>query len=328
MSHSVRQPIAKLESAMRLEQTFLISQPQLRTTSRGDYYIAAFLSDATGKLNGRMWQASPELFASLPEEGFVVVKGRTEMYQENLQLVIESIRPVDPSEVEFADFLPTTRNDISKMFSEMVECLRKVENPHLLLLIKHFLEDRELMDQFRRAPAAIGLHHAYIGGLLEHTLSLLQLALRILPHYPDLDKDLVLTGLFLHDIGKTSELEYNVSFKYSDEGQLTGHIVMGIVLTEQKIAVLEAAGHQFPKLLKDSLLHIIASHHGQLEFGSPITPRTPEAFAVHHIDNLDSKVNLTLSMIAADVGKSDWTNYIRAIEAPLFKVRPGQKTDR
>ncbi len=324
MSNSPRLPIAEMTSAVRLEQTFLISQPQLRTTSQGDYYIAAYLSDATGKLNGRMWQASPEIFAKLPEEGFVMVKGRTEMYQDNLQLVIDAIRPVDAGEVDFVDFLPATNKNVDQMFTDVVECLRHIKNPWLRLLVKAFLEDRELMDRFRRAPAAIGLHHAYLGGLLEHTLSLLQLGDRVLPHYPELDADLIRTGLFLHDIGKIHELEYEVSFKYSDEGQLIGHIVKGILLIEEKMKGISVEGKSFPSPLRETLLHVVAAHHGQLDFGSPVTPRTPEAFAVHYLDNLDSKINLTLSAIAADVGKADWTGYIRALEAPLYKVRPPQ----
>lgn len=326
MAETTRTPVAKLTSAMRIEQVFVISQPQLRTTTRGDFYIAAFLSDATGKLNGRMWQASQDIYAKLPHEGFVMVKGRTELYQENMQLVIEAIRPVDNDQVDFADFLPTTDQNIEEMFGRVVHVLRQIENPHLQRLAKACIEDADLMAKFKKSPAASTLHHAYIGGLLEHTLSVMELGQRILPHYPQLDGDLVLMALFLHDMGKTSELEYDISFKYSDEGGLIGHIVTGIMMIEEKIKQLNAAGGDpFPKLLRDCLLHIIAAHHGQLDFGSPITPRIPEAFAVHYIDNLDSKVNMTLAMIKEDTGKSNWTNYIRALEAPLYKLRTTEK---
>jgi len=320
MTEQSRQLISNLSPAENIEQILLISQPQLRTTSRGDYYIAAFLSDRSGKLNGRMWQASEAIYKSLPSEGFVWVKGRTEMYQNSLQMVIDAIRPVDISEVQLDEFMPSTKNDVTEMWNRVLKVLDTVKNPHLKSLIRAFLDDKDLMQKFRIAPAAIVLHHAYIGGLLEHTLSLLELAQRVMPHYPQLDSDLVLTGLFLHDIGKTTELDYNISFKYSDQGRLIGHIVKGSLLVEEKIRQLNASAEKpFPKVLADCLLHIIVSHHGTREFGCPVLPSTPEAFAVHHLDNLDSKVALTLGEIEKDTTNTNWTNYVKSIEAPVFK---------
>ena len=321
MTEQERRLISNLAPAETIEQIFLISQPQLRTTSKGDYYIAAFLSDRTGRLNGRMWSASEAIYNSLPSEGFVKVRGRTEMYQNSMQLVIDAIRPVEITEVQLDEFMPSTENDVTEMWNRVLKVLDTVKNPHLKNLIKAFLDDKELMQMFRIAPAAIVLHHAYIGGLLEHTLSLLELAQRILPHYPELDADLIVIGLFLHDIGKTSELDYNISFKYSDQGRLIGHIVKGSLLTEEKIRQLnESADKQFPRVLADCLLHIIVSHHGIREFGCPVLPSTPEAFAVHYMDNLDSKIALTLGEIKKDTTNTNWTNYVRSIEAPIFKI--------
>ena len=197
-----------------------------------------------------------------------------------------------------------------------------IKNPHLANLCQAFLDDEKLMQQFRTAPAAMALHHAYLGGLLEHTLSLLQLGQRVLPHYPDLDADLVITGLFLHDMGKTTELNYDISFKYSDQGRLLGHIVQGSLLLQQKIDQLNTTDQSFPVVLQNSLAHIIVSHHGIREFGCPVLPATPEAFAVHHLDNLDSKIALVFSEINKCANQTDWTNYIRAIEAPIYKRRP------
>ena len=322
MVQSARRKVSELAPAERIEQVFLISQPQLRTTSRGDYYIAAYLSDCTGRLNGRMWQASEVIYQSLPSEGFVWVKGRTETYQGAMQLVIEALRPVDASQVDLEDFLPRTTRDIAEMFTAVRRVLEGVRNEHLAALVQAFLDDEKLMALFQQAPAAITLHHAYLGGLLEHTLSVLELAQRVLGQYPKLDADLVLTGMFLHDIGKTSELDYDISFKYSDEGRLLGHLVKGAMLIEEKVRQLDQAGGvPFPRLLRDCLIHIVLSHHGTREFGSPVLPTTPEAYAVHYLDNLDSKVNLTLSEIEKDLNNTNWTNYIRALEAPLFKVR-------
>ncbi len=322
MVQSPRRKVNELAAAERIEQVFLVSQPQLRTTSRGDYYIAAFLSDSTGRLNGRMWQASEVIYKSLPSEGFVHVKGRTETYQGALQLVIEAIRPVDATQVDLEDFLPKTPRDIPQMFAAVQQVLETVRNQHLARLIQAFLNDKPLMASFQLAPAAISLHHAYLGGLLEHTLSVLELAQRALPQYPKLDADLVLTGLFLHDIGKTSELDYDISFKYSDEGRLLGHLVKGAMLIEDKVRHLnQTTPEPFPTLLRNCLIHIILSHHGTREFGCPVLPTTPEAYAVHHLDNLDSKINLTLSEIDKDANNTNWTNYVRALEAPLLKLR-------
>lgn len=320
MTTQPRRLICELTPAETVQQIFMISQPQLRTTSRGDNYIAAFLSDRTGRINSRMWQASEATYKSLPPEGFVLVKGRVENYQNALQLVIDAIRPVEIEEVQLDEFLPSTDKDINQMFNSVLKVLEDVKNPHLMSLIRVFFGDKQLMTLFRTAPAAIQLHHAYIGGLLEHTLSLLQLGQRTLPQYPQLDSDLVLTGLFLHDIGKTYELDYDISFKYSDQGRLMGHLVKGALMVEEKIAQLDADNETpFPRKLADCLVHLIVSHHGIREYGCPVLPSTPEAFAVHFLDNLDSKIALTLAEIKKDTTNTNWTNYIRAIEAPIFK---------
>ena len=326
MADQERRWVEQITPSDRVDQVFLISQPQLRTTTKGDFYIAAYLSDRTGKINGRMWQASEAIFNSLPTEGFVRVKGNAELYQNTPQMVINAMTPVDIDQVQLEDFLPRTKKNVDEMFTRVSEILQEVKNEHLRNLAQAFLGDNRLMDLFKKAPAAAVLHHAYLGGLLEHTLSLLELGLRVLPNYPDLDPDLVMMGLFLHDMGKTKELHCDISFRYSDQGQLLGHIVQGIVMIEAKIQKLEQENQKtFPKNLKDSLLHIIASHHGTREFGSPIVPATPEAFAVHHMDNLDSKIALALANIEKDKGPSRWTPYIRAIETPLYKVRPNHQ---
>ena len=329
MANQERRWVKDITPPERVDQVFLISQPQLRTTTRGDFYIAAYLSDRSGKINGRMWQASEAIFNSLPTDGFVRVRGNAELYQNSVQMVINSLQSIDASEVQLEDFLPRTKRDIDEMFARVTEILQEVKNEHLQNLAQAFLGDNRLMDLFKKSPAAAVLHHAYLGGLLEHTLSLMELGRRALPNYPDLDGDLVIMGLFLHDMGKTKELSCEISFKYSDQGQLLGHIVQGILMIEAKIQKLEQENQKtFPKVLKDSLLHIIASHHGTREFGSPTMPATPEAFAVHHMDNLDSKVNLALANIEKDNGPGRWTPYVRAIEMPLYKIRPQQTEEK
>lgn len=317
-----RRLVAQLTPGERIDQIFMISQPQLRTTNRSELYIAAFLSDRTGKVNGRMWQASETIYNTLPVEGFVMVRGRTENYQGALQIVVEILRPVDIKDVNLEDFMPATEKNVDEMFARVREIVGTIKNPHLVRLTQAFLADEPLMQRFRTAPAAIALHHAYIGGLLEHTLALLELGRSILPLYPELNADLVLAGLFLHDIGKTTELEFDISFRYSDQGHLIGHLVKGVILIEEKVCALNAAGGApFPRPLCDCLLHLIVSHHGTREFGCPVLPATPEAFLIHHLDNLDSKVNLTLNEIKKDGNVSHWTNFIKALESPLYKIR-------
>jgi 3'-5' exoribonuclease len=322
MTIAARIPIAELTPGIRLEQVFVVSQPQLRTTTRGDHYIAAFLSDRTGKLNSRMWQASPELYEGLPQEGLMLVRGRTETYQGALQMVVDAFLPVEAGELDYTDFLPQTRCDIDVMFTRLTEILGTIEDPDLGALVQAFLADGDLVALLRQAPAAAALHHAWIGGLLEHTLSVLEVACSVLPHYPQLDRDLVLAGVFLHDIGKTTELEYDVSFRYSDQGRLLSHVVKGALLIQEKVTELEMrTGVSFPVGKRDCLTHIILSHHGTREFGAPVLPATPEAFFVHCLDNLDSKIALTLAEIGKDLSPSAWTSYIRAIEGPLYKMR-------
>lgn len=315
--------VEALTPAQRIEQVFMISQPQLRTTSRGDYYVAAFLSDRTGKLNGRMWQASEMIFQSLPTEGYVWVKGRTENYQDSLQLVIDAIRPVEPDEVDPEEFIPCVNADRAAMFARVRDILDTIETPALRRLVDAFLSDEELMDLFCKAPAAIVMHHAYLGGLLQHTLGMLETGARIAPLYSGLNVDLVLVCLFLHDIGKTRELAYDVSFHYTDQGQLLGHLYQGTRMIEEKIQQLNTQDDEpFPQDLANCLLHVIVAHHGQREYGCPVLPATPEAFFVHYLDNLDAKMNLCFGEMGKAEKDAPWTNYVKSIETRLYCNRP------
>lgn len=314
--------IADLQAGARIEdEVFLIRSKDLRTTTQGGLYIHAVLVDRTGQLVARLWQATEEIFQSMPAGGFLRLKGRTENYKGNLQFIIDSVRPAEPGSYELGDFLPTTQRDIDEMWNRLVEILRGIKHPELAALIDEFLADSELMDCFRRAPAAMAMHHAYIGGLLEHTLNLLEMAVRIIPLYPKLSLDLILVGLFLHDIGKAEEFVYEANIAYSDDGQLLGHIVKAATWIEEKTrAVAARTGKPFPDQLRWVLQHIVLSHHGRYEFGSPKLPAFPEAIAIHHLDNLDAKVYLYLSEIENDRdAESHWTNYNRSLETKIYK---------
>ena len=303
------------------DQVFLIAQKDLRTTNNGSLYIHCVLADKGGQILGRIWQASEAMYQQMPEGGFLRFKGRVESYKGSLQFIIDGVRPVDPDSVELAEFVPATSEDVDEMFDRVKEILRQIKHPDLLLLIKQFVTDDAMMAQFRKSPAAIMMHHAYVGGLLEHTRNLMELALLIMPRYPKLSQDLVLAGVFLHDIGKTAELRCETSFEYTTEGQLVGHIVQATVWIEEKAKAVEAeTGKPFPADVKTTLQHMILSHHGTHEFGSPKLPAMPEAIVLHHLDNIDAKINMYMGKIEDDADpNSDWTEYLRGAGTKVYK---------
>lgn len=309
------------------DQVFMLTQKDLRLTSGGAHYIHAVLADRTGQLPGRLWQASPEIYQTLPQEGFVRVRGRTENYKGAMQFIIEGIRPTDIKPEELEDFLPQTTKDIETMFARVLEILRSIKDRRLLFLVKEFVDDKVLMDRFKRAPAAMQMHHAYIGGLLEHTLNLMELALRIGPYYAQLNLDLLVLGAFLHDLGKTQELRWDGAFKYTDAGQLVGHLVQATMMVAEKAKAAEKqlGGKPFPDRLLRVVQHLILSHHGDYAFGSPRLPMTTEALALHYIDNLDAKMEQArIEMAGADDTDPDanWTGYVKSLDRKLFKADP------
>jgi len=321
-----RRYIAHLEPGERIEdQVFLIKQKDLRTTTNGGLYIHAVLTDRTGQIPSRMWQASQKVFEFMPQGGFMRFTGRCENYKGNLQFIIDGLREAEAGSFDVADFLPVTPHDIDKMFQRVCQIMRReLKHPDLRELAEEFLSDEEMMTRFRRAPAAVQLHHAYVGGLLEHTLSLLEVGLKVIPLYPRLSLDLVLIGLFLHDMGKTTELGYDTHFHYSDEGQLLGHVPIAVAWIDERIRRIETRrARPFPDDLRWALQHIIVSHHGQYEFGAVKLPAMPEAVAVHYLDNLDAKIHIFLSEIENDRDPEDhWTNYQPSLGTRIFKVDP------
>lgn len=303
------------------DQAFLIASKDLRTTSQGSLYIHAVLADRSGQVPARMWQATQGLFDAMPEGGFIRLRGRAENYKGKLQFIIDAVRPVDTKDVNLEEFLPRTDKDVEAMWARVLEIMRNVKNEHLLALVAAFVHDEKLVEAFKRAPAATQLHHAYLGGLLEHTLSVLELAMVVVPHYPDLSQDLVLTGILLHDLGKTTELSYETNFGYTDEGQLIGHLVQAAVWIDRNAEAAEAkTGKPFPRDLKAVLQHIILSHHGTHEFGSPKLPAVPEAVLIHHLDNIDAKMNYMFRLIRSDLDdNSDWTQFNRSLSTKVYK---------
>ena len=313
--------VSDLAPGMSLDQIFAVQDKDLRKTKKGDFYISANLGDRTGSVIARMWQANEAVFNGIPSEGLLHVKGRVEEYRGNLQIVIDACKPVSLEGIDVSDFMPTTPYDVDEMYAEILEILRSVKETHLKLLIKRFIEDKRMMAAFKMAPAAVQMHHAYTGGLCEHTLGVMRSASALLPLYPNLNGDLVLMGAFLHDIAKLAELHGGMGIHYSDRGQLVGHLVMACIWIEDKAReVAEELGEPFPQKLLNILEHLVLSHHGVYEYGSPKLPAIPEAFFIHYLDNLDAKMWMTTRAIDEDKDEdSHWTTYIRTLETRLYK---------
>jgi 3'-5' exoribonuclease len=313
--------INEIEPGETINDIYMVREPILRSTTRGDLYIAMFVSDRTGQLNGRMWQATEVVYKALPKPGFVRIDGRSELYQNNLQIVVNNASVVDADKVRLEDFLARTQNDTGQMFEEVKSIVAQIENPQLKALTGEFLADGTLMEKFCSAPGGTSLHHNYLGGLLEHTHNMLRVAAAILPLYPNVQPDLVLAGVFLHDIGKTEELSYDMAFSYTDSGQLMGHIAQSLLMIQRKADALAANDTPIDKEVFDAVSHIILSHHGEYEFGSPRLPATPEAFMVYYIDDLDAKVNQVTSAIEDEPGDSNWTGWKKALQTRLYRKR-------
>jgi len=313
--------INEIKPGEAINNVYVVKDPILRSTTKGDPYIAMYLCDCSGQLNARMWQASEEVYNSLPKPGFVRIQGKSELYQNNLQIIVNNISVVDSSQVALDDFLAKTTKDTEKMFDEIKKIMGQIKNPQLKTLVTEFLNDADLMENFCNVPAATKMHHNYLGGLLEHTHSMLKVALAILPLYPKVQADLVLAGVFLHDIGKTEEISYDMAFSYTDSGQLIGHIAKSLLMINKKADNLSAKGAPINQTIMDALGHIILSHHGQYEFGSPKLPATPEAFMVNYIDDLDAKINQVTSAIDNEQSDSNWTGWQKALETRLYRKR-------
>lgn len=314
--------------AQLVEGVFAIQNCQLGQTKAGKPYIKCLIADRTGRKPGRMWNATEELFRELPTDGFVYLEGETQAYQGELQIIVRNLRPHEPTDQELHDLLPTTEHDIDKMFAEVVSHLQSLENPAISTLVDRYLEDGQLMESFCQAPAAMTLHHAFLGGLLEHTVSVMRVADQLLPLYPQLNRDLVMMGLFIHDLGKCSELTWRRGLGYSTDGHLVGHIARGLLWLEDKARACAEMGTPVPEPILRVLHHMILSHHGQPEFGALKVPATPEAMFVSLIDNLDAKMQMAIAATRAEVGEGeqnlggDFTEKLWALGTRLYRPDP------
>jgi len=316
-----RRFVRDLAEGESIDELFLVMEKQVRSNRQGQPYLLLELRDKSGQIGARLWNINEDQSRSCDSGHLVRVRGKVQSFQGAPQIILSHVEDAGSEGIDLTEYLPQAVRNPQEMLQRLRSILLSRSNPHLKALAECFLIDDELMTRYATAPAGVRVHHAYQGGLLEHVLTIMEVATRIEALYPNLDFDLLLLGIFLHDIGKIAELSYHRSFGYTDEGQLVGHLVQGVELLNAKVAqTAELTGEPFPDELCLRLKHMIVSHHGPPEFGSPKPPMTPEAVALHHLDNLDAKVNAFLQQIEGDRSPdSAWTAYDPTLGHRLFK---------
>jgi 3'-5' exoribonuclease len=294
---------------------FVVVSKQIKPKKTGEPYLALTLGDRSGQLEAKMWDNVEEALNAFEQDDFVKIKGLVNKYKNRFQLTIHKLRKLGETEIDFSDYLPKTTRNIDELWQTLAEFVASFQNPHLKALVQAFMSDPEIAAAYRNAPAAKTLHHAYIGGLLDHVVSLCSSCYLVCQNYPQVNRDLLLTGVFLHDIGKIHELAYNRSFSYTTRGQLLGHMIIELEMLQAKLALLP----DFPPELKTLLEHLIISHHGEYEFGSPKLPMFPEALLLHYMDDLDSKMEAMRAHFEREADlESPWTSYNASLGRPLL----------
>jgi 3'-5' exoribonuclease len=298
-----------------ITSSFVVASKQVKPKKNGESYLALVLADRSGQIEAKMWDNVDQFIDVFEQDDFLKVKGLINKYKNRFQLTLHKLRRLEDAEIDYSDYLPKTSKDIGELWRTLSEFVAGFKNPDLKALVESFMADAELAERFRNAPAAKTLHHAYIGGLLDHVVSLFRSCDLMCKNYPQVNRDLLLTGAFLHDIGKTQELTYNRAFGYTTRGQLLGHMVIELEMLQAKIAKLA----DFPPDLKTLLEHLIISHHGQYEFGSPKLPMFPEALMLHYLDDLDSKMEAMRTHFEREAEiEGPWTSYNASLGRPLL----------
>jgi 3'-5' exoribonuclease len=316
-----RRYVSDLGPQDNVDQVFLASQKQLRPNRNGNLYLQVDLTDRTGAITARMWNASETEYRSFEDGDLVRVEGATQIYQGGMQLIATRICKARSDEVDMADFMNLSPADIDQLARRLAELLRSMQDLPLRNLAECFLTDDDFMSRLARSPAGIKNHHAYPGGLLEHVVNLMEVAESVAGHYSILNRDLLLMGVFLHDMGKVEELSSDRGFAYTDAGQLLGHVVLAISMLDKKLGQAEElAGEPLPEETTLRLKHMIISHHGEYEYGSPKLPMTLEAIALHQLDNLDAKLHNFHQLMRDDANMdSSWTQFHANLGRKLFK---------
>jgi len=308
---------AELTAGIQVDDVFVISSKAVAQKKNGENYLNLTLSDRTGEIKGVAWDNVSEAAAAGMVGDFVRARGAVSEYRGNLQLTLKELSPVDRVSVRRDDFLPVVqRQTPDRMFEQLRSTVDKyIQDPDLRKLFSAFWADEDFVDRFKQAPGGKKMHHAYLGGLLEHTLSMTILVRNIAAHYSGIDMNILLAGTILHDIGKIREFEYDYVIDYSDEGKLLTHIIIGCGILDEKIRLIDG----FPPKKAMLLKHMIVSHHGSREFGSPEPPKTLEAVLLNHIDDIDAKMNGIREFIAKENPQDNWTAYNPMLRRQLFR---------
>jgi len=301
---------------------FALESMELRKSKKDDYFLELGLYDRTGKIKGYLWKDPIETADTLKEKSFVRIGGTAFRVNGSLIINIERIRTAEKNEINIRDFLDVVPEGINLCYRRLLKIVESIKNQYLRALIDSFLKDDGFIELFIKSPGGLSIHHSYIGGLLEHTANIMSQAVSIADKYPDLiDKDLLLTGSFLHDIGKTQEIYWEIAREYTTEGKLLGHIGIGLLMLEEKLRDIK----DFPYDLSLVLRHMILSHHGEKENGSPIRPATPEAIILHIIDNADARINHLYNYIKNSDKQLPWTQYNKCLSTEIYKMRSGER---
>ncbi len=316
-----RQFISGLQARDQVDEIYRVVDKQVRANRQGADYLLLQLMDRTGQISGLRWNAGQSLYETFSKGDFLRVVGGTQLHNGMLQLIVQDFQVVPVGKVNLEDFATSNPGQIDQWFQELQERLTTLGNPDLVRLMVDYFSDETIIDKLRRAPAGVKTHHAYEGGLLRHVLDLVRIADAVAPNYPQLDRDLLLTGVFLHDLGKLDELSFDGELTYSDAGQLLGHLVQGAVELELRARRIATTTDQpIPPQLILRLQHMIVSHHGQLDHGSPKVPMTIEAIVLHYLDDMDAKVNAATELIESDRNSdSVWTAFHPTLGRKLYK---------
>ncbi len=309
--------VEQLQPCERMTSAFLVRSKEVKVKKSGEPYLSLMLGDRTGEVDAKMWENVEEVLSTFERDDFVRVRGAVQLFRNRPQIQIHKIRKIDEREIELGDYLPATREDVEQMFAEVHGYVEAIRNPPLRQLVLNILDDAAIQERYKRAPAAKSLHHAFFGGLLEHVRSLCRLARLVSQNYPGVDIDLLTAGVVLHDLGKIYELSYERSFAYTTEGQLLGHMILVLEVVHRHVAAIP----EFPRNLQILLEHLIISHHGKYEFGSPKLPMFPEALLLHYIDDLDSKMHSMLQLTERERQiEQEWTGFNPSLERPILKL--------
>ncbi len=315
-----RRYLNELGEREKIKDVFILGDKQLRQNRNGDLYMQMRLSDRSGSCNAMLWNADEHVAHDVSNGDYVEIEGMSQFYNGAIQIIVKRIEPAELGSINEEEFVLVDEEQVGLLTAELTGMLLEMRNVHLRNLARAFLDDGEFMARFSRAPAAVKNHHAYHGGLLAHVVQLMRLCRKVAAEYDELDDDLLLMGAFLHDVGKIDELTYERDLGYSDEGQLIGHLVIGVSILERRVEALRAAGEEFPTELALLLKHMIVSHHGKYEFGSPKVPMTLEAIALHYLDDLDAKIQNFRQLMQEDANvTSPWTPYHANLGRKLYK---------